>query len=1300
MKHYFTKTIALQLLLLFGLLSTATNAQIITTVAGGGVGDGLAATLAPIYEPIETAIDADGNIYIADNKNNRIRKVTAATGIITTVVGTGTAVFSGDGGPATAASLNSPLGVTVDAAGNIYINDLYRIRKVTAATGIISTVAGNGSYPSGFSGDGGPATAASLDNVGGVAVDAAGNIYFANFYRIQKVTASTGIISTVAGNGTQGFSGDGGVATSATLSIPAGVAVDAAGNIYIADSGNNRIRKVTAATGIISTVAGNGTNGFSGDGGVATLATLNNPRRLAVDTAGNIYFADNYRIRKVTAATGIISTVAGNGTNGFSGDGGAATTAAFYSDGVSVDASGNIYITDSTNSRIRKVTAATGIITTVAGNGSVTYNCDNCAATTATLNNSSLVALDGTGNIYITDKYRIRKVTATTGMISTVAGNGTFGFSGDGGAATSASFSSASGVAVDAVGNIYISSSNRIRKVTATTGIISTVAGNGTTGFSGDGGDATSASLNSSAGVAVDAAGNIYIADRANNRIRKVTAATGIISTIAGNGTSGFSGDGGAAMSAKLNNPGGVAVDAAGNIYFAEKNNLRIRKVTAATGIISTVAGNGTSGFSGDGGAATLATFQNTNNIAVDAAGNIYIADYGNYRIRKVTAATGVISTVAGNGNEGLSGDGCAATATLLYLPIAVSVDAVGNFYISVSYQNSYADRIRKVTQAVAPTISSFTPTNGCSGTSVTLTGANFTGATAVSFGGTAAASFTVVNDTTITAVMGAGATGAIAVTTAGGTVNSSSSFTFVTTQTPAFTTIAPICSGASLSALPTTSTNAITGTWSPALNNTATTTYTFTPAAGQCANNATMTITVNTTTAPTAAAQNFNTGSTVANLVATGSNLKWYSAATGGSVLATNTVLISGTYYVSQTVNGCESTRTSVVVTLTSIVVPTSKVSAIQCGTTLTSLSANINADYVAGFQAYRFEVTNGATVNTVEVNKYNFSLTQTPGIAYGTTYGVRVAVKMGGTWGAYGASCNVTTPALVVNVIPTTTVMPSFCGTTLAALDTKIGATPVVAATGYRFEIITDGVTTVYDSSTYNFKLSQSGVVVDYGKNYTIRVAALVNGVYGTYGASCTVATPVLTPSSVPTTQIHPNFCGITLPALDTKIPAAPVSAATGYRFEITTGGVTTVYDSAVYNFKLSQAGVVVTNGTTYAIRVAAKVNGVYGNYGASCNVYTQGTTAKQIAETTEFVVAAYPNPFETTFNIKLETPSKEIVTIAVYDMMGKLIETHQLSPEGVANLQIGNNFTTGIYNVIVSQANEMQAIRLIRK
>ncbi len=376
-----------------------------------------------------------------------------------------------------------------------------------------------------------------------------------------------------------------------------------------------------------------------------------------------------------------------------------------------------------------------------------------------------------------------------------------------------------------------------------------------------------------------------------------------------------------------------------------------------------------------------------------------------------------------------------------------------------------------------------------------------------------------------------------------------------------------------------------------------------------------------------------------------------------------------------------------------------TSKVKANQCGTTLTSLDQNINADYVAGYEQYRFEVTNGATVNTVDVNKYNFCLTKTPGITYGTTYGVRVAVKLGGTWGAYGASCNVTTPTLASNTVLTTNVHPNFCGVTLAALDTKIPAKPVFNAQGYRFEITTGGVTTVFDSASYIFKLSQAGVVVEYGMTYTIRVAALVNGVYGDYGASCSVATPVLATSSVPTTQVHPNFCGATLAALDTKIPASPVSGATGYRFEIITGGVTTVYDSATYNFKLSQSGVVVTNGTTYAIRVAAKINGFFGNYGASCNITTPGGIAKQIANTTEFAVAAYPNPFNSAFKLQVNASTDETIFVSVYDMMGKQVEHREVTASEIENATIGQDYAAGIYNVLVSQGVNTKTVRLVK-
>jgi hypothetical protein len=343
------------------------------------------------------------------------------------------------------------------------------------------------------------------------------------------------VITTIAGNGTSGFSGDGGAATTAELYYPYGIGIDGAGNVYISDNGNNRIRKINTS-GIISTLAGNGTPGFSGDGGAATAAELYGPSGVATDRAGNIYIDDysNNCIRKINTS-GIISTFAGNGTPGFSGDGGSATAAELsYPIGVATDGAGNVYIADYNNQRIRKVNTS-GIISTFAGNGTGGFSGNGGSATAAELNGPSGIAIDRAGNVYIADyyNYRIRNVN-TSGIISTFAGDSLHGFSGDGGAATTAELNAPSGIATDSAGNIYINDNhnNRIRKVN-TSGIISTLAGNGTSGFSGDGGTATAAELNYPSGVVTNAAGNVYIADWNNNRIREVTVAALAIDEIA-----------------------------------------------------------------------------------------------------------------------------------------------------------------------------------------------------------------------------------------------------------------------------------------------------------------------------------------------------------------------------------------------------------------------------------------------------------------------------------------------------------------------------------------------------------------------------------------------------------------------------------------------------------------------------------------------------------------------------------------------------------------------------------------------
>ncbi len=659
-------------------------AQIITTVAGTDFffpSTPLPALNSPLANIEGVAVDAQGNVYATDYVNNIVVRV-SPNRVLTVVAGNGIRAFSGDGGPATSASLHIPTGVAVDLAGNLYIADSSnnRIRKVSSGT--ITTVAGNGTQ--GFSGDGGPATSASLYYPTGVVVDSAGNLYIADSSnnRIRKV--SSGTITTVAGNGTQGFSGDGGPATSASLYYPDGVAVDLAGNLYIADSSNNRIRKVSSGT--ITTVAGNGTQGFSGDGGPATSASLYYPDGVSVDSAGNLYIADtrNCRIRKVSGGT--ITTFAGNENWGFSGDGGPAASAWLYDPhGVAVDSAGNLYIADTSNNRIRKVSG--GTITTVAGNGAYRFSGDGGAATSASLNLPYGVAVDSAGNLYIADfgNNRIRQVSG--GTITTMAGDGNASFSGDGGPATSASLKWPEGVAVDSAGNLYIADfeNDRIRKVSG--GTITTVAGNGIGRFSGDGGPATSASLLTPSAVAVDSTGNLYIADASNRRIRKVSGGT--ITTVAGNGNAGFSGDGGPATSASLLSPMGVAVDSVGNLYIADDQNDRIRKVSGGT--ITTFAGNGNGGFSTDGGPATSASLYEPYGVAVDSAGNLYIADYGNNRIRKVSGGT--ITTVAGGGNQGFSGDGGPATGASLYYPRGVAVDSAGNLYIADLENN----RIREV---------------------------------------------------------------------------------------------------------------------------------------------------------------------------------------------------------------------------------------------------------------------------------------------------------------------------------------------------------------------------------------------------------------------------------------------------------------------------------------------------------------------------------------------------------------------------------------------------------------------------
>ncbi|HEX4007358.1 MAG TPA: FG-GAP-like repeat-containing protein [Acidobacteriaceae bacterium] len=721
-------------------LISSSPTRMIYTVAGteaeaGFGGDGGPATRALLNSPTKAILDSKGNLYIADSRNNVIRKVAAGTGIITTIAGTGAPGYSGDQGPATSATLDGPWALAFDNSGNLYIVDSYNsvVRRIAAQSGIITTVAGNGTP--GESGDNGPATQAQMSNPDGLAVDSAGNLYISDLGggRIRKVAAVTGTITTYAGGGTSlqyPSIGDGGPATSAFLGGPQGLALDSNGNLYISDSFDCLIRKVDASTGVISTVAGTyegeTVGGYSGDGGPATSAQLNFPSDVALDASGNLYIADteNYRIRGVNATTGIITTLAGNVIYclGVIGDGAPAADAGLCDPmGVSLDSAGNLYVAE-TYGRVREVTApgnpptAMTATPTFSVQGATYASPQTITLTDTTPGAEIYITFDGStpstegpgygGPIYVNGSITLKAVAVAPGytpsalatasytitapppsVVSTIAGNGSYQPGAAGLPALETSLPQPTDVAVDAAGDAYIADGSDavVWKVSASTGIATIAAGTlHSFGDSGDGGPATAAQLKVPSDVILDAAGNLYISDTTSNRVRVVAAATGVIAAYAGSASATALGDGGLAVSAKLTSPAGMAFDSAGNLYIADRNDFRVRMVNASTGIITTVAGGGSSPgpAHGDGGPATSAFLANPSAIAIDAAGNVYIADQPLASVRKVTAATGIISTIAGNEDEGSSGDGLPATQAEIY-PAGLAVDASGDLYIS-----------------------------------------------------------------------------------------------------------------------------------------------------------------------------------------------------------------------------------------------------------------------------------------------------------------------------------------------------------------------------------------------------------------------------------------------------------------------------------------------------------------------------------------------------------------------------------------------------------------------------------------
>jgi sugar lactone lactonase YvrE len=687
-----------------GLLSTTTEVRDTRTISF--VAPALASGLTTLTVQNRAGL-AQGPVHVEPASLDSL-----PPGYITTVAGGGT--FVGDGLPALSATLGAPNQTAVDASGNIVFSDRknHRVRRVSVGSGIITTIAGTGD--SGFSGDDGPATAARLNAPEGIAIDRQGNILVADTAnnRIRRIEADDGTIATVAGNGDFGYSGDGAAALKAALANPQQLAVDELGDLYIADTGNSAVRKVTAATGSISTIAGTGLPGFSGDGGAANAAKLAYLESLALDGAGNLFIADteNNRIRAVKLSSGVITTVAGTGESGFSGDDGRATAAKLdHPRAIAFDARGDCLVADTANNRIRRIDSRTGIITTLAGDGVFGASGDGGVPALARLGHPQGIAFDASANLLIADTVnrRIRMIGASSGIITAVAGTAIPTGFGDNGPAVGAHFEWGQGLAFAPGGDLFVADaqSSRVRRIDLRRTTITTAAGTGDLGSAGDGGAATSAQLGFPRGLAVDALGNLFIADFSLHRVRRVDGRSGVITTVAGTGVAGFSGDNGLATAAQLYRPQGLALDEKGNLFISDMSNERIRRVDGVTGVIRTIAGTGRSGFSGDNGPALSARLHWPDGVAVDKAGNVYVADQFNYRVRKIDTVTGIITTVAGNGTISPGANGL-ATAVGLSHPSTVGFDQEGNLlivdghHISRVYSDGFLEGIAGVADA------------------------------------------------------------------------------------------------------------------------------------------------------------------------------------------------------------------------------------------------------------------------------------------------------------------------------------------------------------------------------------------------------------------------------------------------------------------------------------------------------------------------------------------------------------------------------------------------------------------------
>jgi len=677
---------------------------IVETIAGTGMlgdaQDGVA-LYTNFNHPTNVCFDHDGTMVIAAWHNSLVKRLDLESGIATTIAGTGARAFGGDGGPAREAKLDLPSSCVVDRLGNIIISDQanFRLRAIEP-NGTINTFCGIGMPGFGGEGERCDSPNVRLGGVGGrgqsalpgsrLAIDADNNIFLADSenHVVRRIDADTFEIRTVAGRpGEKGYGGDGGPATSALLDTPGDVAVDANGALYIADTFNHRIRLVRP-DGTIVTLAGTGERGFAGDGGPADEAELDRPFGLEVAANGTVYFADthNQRIRQVTGLSvpppptpqptptpeiipctgvpGSICTYAGNGGSIFTEDGANRLEASFYWPfDIEFTANGRRIFLDWNNHRVREIlpddTIKTLVGTEDVGDGPRDLSDltpEGADPFTVNLNHPTDIQLLPNGDLMFVawHNHKLRVIDHQSGRVRVLLGLGA-GFAGDGGPAKDARANQPARAVLDPAGNLFLvdQRNQRIRVVRnfaaeRENAIVETVAGTGTPGFNGDGpaletqfSFPTGANPEPTGGIALAADGTLYFADTKNHRIRKLVFTdadfrTGSVTTIAGTGTAGYSGDGGPALEAQIKYPQDVEVGPDGNVYFADTDNNRVRMIDLSTGTISTVAGTGELGYGGDGGPATDAKLNRPFGLAFDAAGDLYVSDTFNGRIRKV----------------------------------------------------------------------------------------------------------------------------------------------------------------------------------------------------------------------------------------------------------------------------------------------------------------------------------------------------------------------------------------------------------------------------------------------------------------------------------------------------------------------------------------------------------------------------------------------------------------------------------------------------------------------------------------